>query len=42
LSSQRLKQKLHYIQSRWDDDIIELKVSEKQKPLGIRMHENGA
>ncbi len=41
LSSQRLRQQLDYIQLGQDDDIIELGVFEKQKPLGTKMHENG-
>jgi hypothetical protein len=36
-----LRQQLDYIQSGQDDDITKSRVFEKQKPLGIRMHENG-
>jgi len=41
LSSKAHKQQLHYIQSRQDDEITKSRISEKQKPLGAKMHENG-
>ncbi len=41
LSSQRLKQQLDYIQLGQDDDIAESRVSKKQKPSKVGMHENG-
>jgi hypothetical protein len=37
-----LRQQLDYIQLKQDDDITKSRVFEKQKPLGVGMHENGA
>jgi len=36
-----LRQQLDYVQLEHDDDIIESRVFEKKKPLGVGMHENG-
>jgi hypothetical protein len=41
LSSQRLRQQLDYLQLRQDDDIIESRVSKKEKPPRVGMHEHG-
>ncbi len=37
-----MRQQLDYIQLKQDDDITKSRVFEKQKPLGVGMHENGA
>jgi hypothetical protein len=37
-----MRQQLDYIQLGQNDDLTKLRVSKKQKPLGVGMHEIGA